>query len=62
MGFVSGTVVHAKKYNFPCIDLAAANDNVKARLIYGLCMITSVILLTYKTPPSGHLRFVIFQN
>ena len=44
LGFVSVTVVEAKNTAFRALVYATAKDNVKTRLIYGLCLMTSVML------------------
>ena len=43
-GFVLATVVHAKNTTFRVQIYAAAKGILKIRLIYSLCLMTSVIL------------------
>ena len=43
-GLCVGTVIHAKITTFHVQIYANAKDNVKTRLIYGLCLMTFVIL------------------
>ena len=42
-GLLSGTVAYAKNTTFHVQIYAAVKDNVKTRLIYGLCLMTSAV-------------------